>query len=232
LLSSALILAAVPGYGQQSEEAPVSFGVSAGLTFPVLGTGGEIGNGWNVGAGVTWRVRPGLGVRADYLYHRFGVAEGNLTVETLGAPSALQTPDVVAHPQMHVISVGLEYSQAMPQRRASVSVFGGPSLFRQRVKMTLPGGDKLFGPLAAEFCQPRWLGCYASGADWDPIIGIHKSSDLGFNVGAGLTFDAGLTAQVVIEVRYFHVWGPTFSLNGRSVREPGHYLPVTVGLRF
>ena len=232
LLSIALVLAASPVLGQPTPERPVSVSVNAGLTFPVLGTGEQVGNGWNVGLGATIRARAGLGVRFDYLYHRFGSVESSLLVETLGAPSSIQTAGVVVTPQMHTMSVDMVYSRALPQRHASVSVFGGPSLFRQRVKVTLPGGDKLYGPLAADFCHPRWLGCFERGADWDPIIGIRKSNDMGFNVGGAFAFDAGLTAQVVVEVRYFHVSGPEFSRDGRSARKPGHYLPVTVGLRF
>ena len=71
-----------------------------------------------------------------------------------------------------------------------------------------------------------------SGED-DRALGIKKSTDLGFNVGGGVSFDIGLSARLVVEARYFFVEGPPFtSTKGRSTRANASFVPISVGLSF
>lgn len=203
-----------------------SAAVTGGLTIPVGDAREAMGSGWNVGVAGTLQLRGRLGVRADYLYSRFAAATTTWDV-TLGPmlPAFMEVA-VSAKSQMHAGSVDLAWTRPLPGNRRAYLV-AGPTLFHRRAQIT----GTARGEIAA--CEPLWLQCTSEPVGFDRAIGIKTSNDVGFNVGAGFAFRAGLTALLTIEARYFYVAGRRLQgPGGRDVRSSAHFVPISVGLTF
>lgn len=210
-----------------AQERPVALSVSGGATLPLGDARDAMGLGWNVGVAGSVEIASGWEVRADYLYSRFGADTSKWDV-TLGPllPAFVEVT-VRAKSQMHAGSVDVAWTRRMANG-ARVHVMAGPSFFHRRVQITGTGPQ---GDTTA--CEPQWLQCSAGPIGFDRALGIKTSNDLGFNLGAGVAFGAGLNAVVTIEARYFSVRGPLFhGAGGRAVRASAQFVPISVGLRF
>lgn len=218
------LAASVAGAGAQ--ERPFVISVVGGTTGPLGDARDAMGTGWNVGVGGTVFLTHELGIRADYLYSRFGAAEATWQVTFGPWLPALTDVTVSAKTQMHTGSLDLVWSPR--SRGARVYVMAGPSAFRRRVQIsgTGPQGD-------TGACSVQWLQCAPAAVGFDRALGIKKSIDLGFNVGGGVSFDVGLSARLTVEARYFFVEGPPFtSTKGRTTRANASFVPLSIGLSF
>jgi opacity protein-like surface antigen len=227
---SAALLCLVLGVADHpalAQDRPASITVLGGVTTPLSDARDAMGTGWNMGVAGALELRSGLGVRADYQYGRFGAAEKIVDVTLGPLLPAFMGVSVRAKSQMHAGSLDVTWTRATSSG-VRVYVMAGPTLFRRRVQLTATGPQGIVGA-----CEPQWLQCRPEVIGFDRWLGIKESDDLGFNVGAGLAFRAGLTAMIVVEARYFHVSGPSYrSADGRSASASARFLPVSVGLRF
>lgn len=225
-LLSLMLCAAAPAAAQDDLPAG-SVMVAGGLTMPLGAASDAMGAGWNVGVGGTARVAPGIGLRADYLYSRFASATETWNVDFGPFLPAFMEVPVRAKSQMHIGSLDVVWGRRVsPGARAYV--MAGPSLFHRRVQIT---GNGPQGRVTA--CDPQWLQCPSAPLAFDRALGIKTSSDIGFNLGAGIAFRAGLTALLTIEARYFQVRGPSYqATDGRSASGTARFVPVSVGLSF
>jgi opacity protein-like surface antigen len=228
----AVLLAAAAAHGQEAAgpEAPqrrISGGIMAGVALPIGEARDAMGLGWNVGAAGALGITRSVALRLDYLYSRFAARSARWNV-TLGPMlPAFQEVTVEAKSQMHAVSADVVVSRPLAGGRR-VSVMAGPTFFRRRVQIR---GDAAHGETSA--CEPLWLQCQAQGVPYDRALGIKKEDDLGFNVGAGLSFPIGLAAELTVEARYFHLRGPAFrAADGGTTRSSARFLPVSVGLTF
>ena len=67
------------------------------------------------------------------------------------------------------------------------------------------------------------------------MIGSRGGWDFGFNIGGGVGFDLGESAEFYVETRYHYVGGPEIpadAIAGAGGSTSGSYLPITFGFRF
>jgi hypothetical protein len=76
-------------------------------------------------------------------------------------------------------------------------------------------------------CDPWWLVCYPQPVPVERVLGSRSTTDVGMNVGAGLT--AGM---FFAEIRYHFMGGPEFTTSNGSRTANGKFLPLTVGVTF
>jgi hypothetical protein len=86
-------------------------------------------------------------------------------------------------------------------------------------------------------CDPYWYICGTYPIEG--VVGSRGGWDFGFNIGGGVGFGIGETAEFYVESRFHYVMGPEFtspSLPGgaetRSGSANGTYYPLTFGFRF
>ena len=87
-------------------------------------------------------------------------------------------------------------------------------------------------------CDPYWYICGTYPIE--AVLGSRGGWDFGFNIGGGVGFGIGETAEFYIESRMHYVWGPEFTpgaalppgtaSTGGSTN--GTYYPLTFGFRF
>lgn len=224
---AASFLAASPAgaQGLQIQGYPAGAQVGGGAVTPVGTASGPVGFGWDVSVAGDVEFRPGLAIRAGYLYERFGVRE--TTVSSEGERAELR-----ARTQMHVAGVDLVWRHRLPDRAADFYVFGGPLLAYRRVTLTSPAAGSAFDRVSVDVCEPHWLQC-ASTLPFHLVLGIRRSTDLGANAGAGVSVDIGLRARVFAEARFIYIDGPAFrDASGAARSADALFLPLVVGLRF
>ena len=226
LLFVSLALIPLPTLAQTAP--PVSVVFLGGLELPIGETRDAMGTGWNVGVGGSVRLAPDVSVRLDYMYGRFGAASSTWQVALGPMLPAFMDVEVRAKSQMHAGSLDLTWTRALTGG-ARGYIMAGPTLFYRRAQIT----STHTGPNGSTGnCEPFWLQCPPQPLTFDRALGIKTSSDLGFNVGAGIAFRAGLTALVTVEARYFQVRGEFRDAQGRSVSPSARFLPISVGLTF
>jgi opacity protein-like surface antigen len=231
LLFVSLALIPTPALAQTTS--PVSVVFFGGLQLPIGETRDAMGTGWNVGVGGGVRLAPDIGLRLDYMYSRFGAATATWEVALGPMLPAFVEREVRAKSQMHAGSLDVTWGREL-RGGARGYIVAGPTLFYRRTQITTTGTQPppvdVNGPTSA--CEPLWLQCPAQAVTFDRALGIKTSSDLGFNVGAGIAFRAGLTALVTIEARYYQVRREFRDTQGRSVSPSARFLPISVGLTF
>lgn len=221
-----LVAPAARGQGLLIQGYPAGVQVGAGASAPVGEAGGSSGIGWNVGGAGDLEFRPGLAIRIGYLYSRFGAREATVA-------SGDVSGRVRAKTQMHLGAVDLVWKRALPDREATVYLFGGPVIAYRRVTITNRSGTGSPGEAPISFCEPHWLQCAPTAVPYHLALGIRRSTDLGASAGAGMSFDVGLRARLFAEARFVFVDGPTFrDPSGAKRSSDAFYVPVFVGLRF
>jgi hypothetical protein len=104
---------------------------------------------------------------------------------------------------------------------------GGFGAYYRSVSLTTP--DVGF----TTYCDPYWYVCFPEAVEVDRVIGDRSSWDPGINLGGGVTFGLGESAELYVESRWHYIWGPEFTDAAGVVRNAnGQYVPVTFGFRF
>jgi opacity protein-like surface antigen len=220
----ALAVASVlPAAAQDSRPALT---VGAGGTVVLGDARSSFGDGWNVDAGVTFRLTDALGLRVDGLYSRFGSGHLDLALALPATATPSQEGTITAKHQFGAAAFDLVFNHAPAGGRTLLYVMGGPSIFHRRVNLTGTGQGM------ATFCKPLWFQCEPGPVSFDQAIGIRSENDFGVNVGAGVTFEIGLTARMFIEARYMRVFGREFTGPSGPASSSASYFPITAGLRF
>ena len=108
-------------------------------------------------------------------------------------------------------------------------LLAGPGLYRRQTAIT-ELRDYTPGP---SICDP-WLQVCAPGpVPAEDILGSRSSTDLGFNLGAGVDVPIRGRVAAFFEIRWRFVWGDTYALpGGGGQRANSHYFPMTLGVRF
>jgi len=218
-VASVSLLRAAPAGAQDRK--PVNIVIGAGVTVPQAEVRERFGNGYNLTAGIVFNIKPYLGLRVDYLYNGFPRQQVILPGET-------PTPvDLKHNMQAGLFDVVV---RVMPRRSLlGVYVLGGPGVYSRRVSLSTPGTGTLPG-----FCDPYSFVCYPPiEVPVEDVKGANRTTDIGFNVGGGLAIRPGGGIVVLVEARYHYMSGPAFTLpDGTTQQAKGHYVPITVGLRF
>ena len=78
------------------------------------------------------------------------------------------------------------------------------------------------GTYSGAGCDPWVWWCDAGLAAGDAVAESQSTTDLGFNLGVGITFDVGLSSEVYLEARYHRIGGD----------ETTELLPLVLGYRW
>ena len=218
----ALLLVLTPS--ASSAQKTVHVNIGGGPTFNAGDLGDHFGNGWGPAIGVTFDVKPNFAFQFEYAYRWFDIKDD--------APFFGATRFSANH-STHQLDFNL-IASATPTGSAIRPYFVfGPGMYYRSVEITEYVGSGII-------CDPYWYICGTYPIT--DVIGSRGGWDFGFNVGGGVGFGIGETAEFFIEMRYHHVLGPdivsatplpsgtTTSSSGGSSN--GSYSPLTFGFRF
>jgi len=182
LAALALALAS-PAWAQY--ERPV-FRVGGGPILPAGAITERFETGWQLTGGVGWKlVRQTLAMRFDYAYSRERLVSG-----------ALSAGFVNGEHQVHALEADLEWN-ATPGSPAAVRLLVGPGVYLQRTAITNLR-DYTPGP---PICDPWLQVCEPGPVAPGEILGSRSSTDLGFNLGAGVDIPIRGRVAGFIEIR-------------------------------
>jgi hypothetical protein len=227
-----VLIVAAPTWAQDDRKVGVNFG--AGWAFPTSGFKDSFNTGWNGGLGLTFNVKPGIGIQAEYMYDWMGGPDR--TIGLSPTPVAVGTGSGIleSNHHMHTGTFNIVYTpMAATQRDRLIGgyLLAGPGVYHRTVQITSPSVGY------TTFCDPYWYVCYPTLVEVDRIVGDRSSTDFGMNFGGGITF--GHDAKFYVEMRYHYVWGPDVSKVNPLSTEPttssstsASYFPLTFGFRW
>lgn len=222
-LATALMVA-VPAFAQDK---PVEFNVGFGVTYPSSDLKNDFNAGWNGDFGVTFFVKPTIGLQAEYGYHHMNGPERTFPDLTPGSNGSVL---IESNHHMHIGTFNLV---VRPHTSGAVGgyVLVGPGVYHRTIQLTTPSVGFI------TVCDPYWLVCYPTAVSVDAVVGDRSSTDFGMNFGGGLTF--GHESKLYVEFRYHYVWGPKIGPTATPAASSSgtystslQYFPITFGFRF
>ena len=215
ILLGAALLVATPGVA--SAQRRVHFNVGGGPTFIASDLGDIFSTGWGPAVGVTFDVTDRVGIQFEYAFRRFHAE--NYIDSFLGAYTGYHDTNQLAF--------NLMFNLTPADSSVRVYVAGGPGAYYRRATVTEYIGSGIV-------CDPYWYVC--GSYPITDIVGSRDSWDFGFNVGGGVGFKIGETAEFTIESRFHWVKGPEITPISGAPATPGkadgYYIPLTFGFRF
>lgn len=196
----------------QAQDRPLTVFVAGAVTAPLSGTADHFTPGFGAAAGVVWNLTDQAGVRLDYSWS---------TLQPKTADAATIAPvrlDVGANVQYATAAFVFQG----PPGRTRLYILGGGGVYRRAV--TLSGGLQT---LVSAVCNPWWFVCETNAVAADRIVGTHATTNLGVNIGVGLT-----VGPAFAEVRYHYASGPTYDTFTGQVPATGKFFPLFAGIRF
>jgi len=219
-------LAAVTPAHAQSDK-PVWVNLGGSVTVPSGEVGDRFGTGGAFNFGVIFQpLSSPAGFQVEYQYHKLAGKETTIPTVDPFVDVVTGSALIESHHDMHAINFNGLFQ---PSGDASVKPYGigGFGITYRTVSLTTP--DVGF----TTWCDPYWYVCYPVAVEVDQIIGDRSSWDPSFNVGAGVTFRMGDSAQFYVEARWQYVWGPEFTdRDGATQNANSQYFPITFGFRF
>jgi opacity protein-like surface antigen len=197
---------------------PPRFQVGGGAIVPAGAITDRFETGWQLAGGVGWKlVHETLAIRLDYDYSRERLIGG-----------ALSAGFVNGEHQIHSLEADLEWT-VTPGSPDPVYLLAGPGVYLQQTSITNLR-DYTPGP---PICVPWLQVCSPGPVSPEEILGSRSSTNLGFNLGAGVDIPIHGRVAAFVEVRWRFVWGSAYGLPGGSEhRATGNYFPLTLGVRF
>jgi opacity protein-like surface antigen len=217
-----LVLAPSPGSAQDTKKVHVNFG--GGPTFNAADLGDHFANGWGPAVGVTFDIKPKIAFQFEYAYRWFDIKDD---------VPVFEATRFSANHSTHQLAFNLIGSLTPTGSTIRPYVTGGPGMYYRSVEITEYVGSGVI-------CDPYWYVCGTYPIE--DVVGSRGGWDFGYNIGGGVGFGIGETAEFFIEMRYHHVLGPdivsatplpantTTSSSGGSSN--GSYYPLTFGFRF
>jgi opacity protein-like surface antigen len=228
-LATAALLAGVQllPLSASAQDKPVTFNLGAGPFWPSGEVGDRFDTGFTIPVGITANLTDTVGLQFEYMFARMNGPSATLSgTNDNGVPASIQLD---TNHYMHTGTFNVVVGEQRA-RGAGGYAIGGLGFYRRSVQLTTPSVG------FATVCDPWWWVCFPVAVPVTQIIGTRSSTDLGFNVGGGVTF-----GNFYAEVRYHYVRGPEFAVPAQlplpggqtgNVRATGHYLPVNFGVRF
>jgi opacity protein-like surface antigen len=221
----ATLAIATPARAQMDDKL-VHVNIGGGFTTPVGTLKDEFSTGGNFVLGVSIDPKKTVGFQVEYGYNN--LAGKDRTLQGVANPGDIvNTPVLIqSHSTMHYIDFN---GVARTGAKGPVNAYGigGLGAYYRSVNLTTPSVGY------ATVCDPYWYVCYPAMVPVDKIVGDRTSWDMGINLGGGVTFALGESAQFYVESRWHYIWGPQFTdAAGNSQKANGQYFPVTFGFRF
>ncbi len=215
----ALLLAFTPSIASAQKKVHVNFG--GGPTFIAGDLGEHFGTGWGPAIGVTFDASDRIAFQFEYAYRYFDIKDD--------APFFGATRFSANH-QTHQLDFNFVASFTPTGAAVRPYIIVGPGMYNRKVEITEYVGNGII-------CDPFWYVCGAY-----PITGVVGSRggwDFGYNIGGGVGFSIGETAEFYVEMRYHQVFGPEITPTGTvpgitqtGGSADGTYYPLTFGIRF
>jgi opacity protein-like surface antigen len=227
----ALVIAAVPAAAQDPDK-KININFGGGYTFAASEVRNYLGDGYNVSLGLTFNLKPKVGVQIEYGFNGLGAKEVNLPVSgDPGGSNAVAKP-FYADMNMQFVDFNLVLRGNMSGKVVPYAVAGVGYYYRP-AKVTTPATGYVPG-----FCNPYWYYCYPGGwVSYDKIVGSRSSSDVGIDIGGGVNFKVSDAVSLYFEAKYHYIWGPSYNVKDNAGKEytgqaNGQFLPFVIGIRF
>jgi len=218
------LIAATPARAQDDKLVHVNIG--GGFTSPLSDIKDEFGTGGNFVIGVEINPKPTVGFQVEYSYNKLGGKDR--TIDVCPTPTPCINPTLFeSHHNMQYIDFNGVARMGGDSKVKGYGI-GGIGAYYRAVSVTTPGVGY------TTICDPWWYVCYPALVPVDQVVGDRNSWDMGINLGGGVTFALGESAQFYVETRWHYIWGPEINnpATGVSQKANGQYLPVTFGFRF
>lgn len=206
-----------------AQEKKVHFTFGGGPTFVGGDLGNKFGNGWGPALGVTVDANPRLGFQFEYAHRWFDV----------GDDLRINATRFSANHKTHQVDFNLVATLTRPGSPLRAYLVAGPGAYHRKVEITEYVGTGVI-------CDPYYYVCGVYPVD--AIIGSRGGWDFGFNVGGGVGFPVGESAEFYVEPRFHYVLGPDITAEPTATPLPtlpstggstnGYYYPLTLGFRF
>ena len=205
----AVLLASSAWAGRPDKNWKSWFGHFAGGYSSVTGDASSVvDNGWNLNGGATyWPESWPIGIDLELGYNDLGIKS-----ETLASLDGVDSANFTAWSMTADAMWG-------PKPGGTVNVYLAGGLGVYRVNASL-GEDAIFNGI---ICDPWYLWCYPGLIPGTKVLFDETQTKMGFNFGAGITFEVGLGSQIYIEAKYHRVETDPAALE---------YIPVVVGYRW
>ena len=227
----ALVLAAVPA-GAQVNEKKINVNFGGGYTFAMSDVSNYLGNGYNASLGITFNFNKKVGLQVEYGYNGLGKREVDFPVcDVVNCASPVNKP-FYASMNMQYVDFNLVLRGNTSGKNVPYLVVGAGYYYRP-AEVTTPATGYVPG-----YCSPYWYWCYPGGwVAYDKIVGKRSSSDVGIDVGGGVSFSLGDSAAIYVEARYHYIWGPSYDVTDAAGKHytgtaNGQFLPIVIGIRF
>jgi opacity protein-like surface antigen len=226
---AAILMTAIPASAQVDEK-KVNVNVGAGYTFALSDVRTYLGDGWNLGLGLTFNLNPKVGLQVEYGYTDLG--NKDFIIPVAGTPGGATTNQTfTAHGPMHNLDFNLVFKPAGGKgAKASPYIVAGGGYYHRSIEVTTPAVGYV-PPL----CNPWYYVCYPGGfVPVDKVVGHRSSDDFGIDVGGGVDVKINDSAMLFFELRYHYIPGKevTDASGVSHGKANGHFLPFTVGIRF
>lgn len=214
----ALLLAFTSGVSS-AQDRQVHVNIGGGPTAVVGELADRFDAGWGPAVGVTFDATERVGVQFEYAFRSFAIPDE--------ADFALGLLD--ASHQTHQLAFNVVANLTPPDSEIRAYLSTGPGMYYRKVEITRYVGSGVI-------CDPYLYVCGTYPVE--AVLGSRGGWDFGFNVGGGIAFSLGESAEFYIESRYHYVWGPevvspTPLLTGQNGGTTnGQYAPLTFGFRF
>ena len=213
ICSLAVMLATSTWAGRPDKSWKSWFGHFAGGYTSVLGTelgeaGSVVEDGWNLNGGATyWPESWPVGLDLELAYNDLGIKsealQGLEGVDSATFTVWSTTADVMWGPK--------------PGGTVNVYLMGGVGVYRSRGTL---GENVIFNGI---ICNPWYPWCYPGLIPGTRVLADESQTKLGYNFGAGITFEVGLGSQIYIEAKYHRAETDPVKLE---------YIPVVLGYRW
>lgn len=225
LVVASLLLSA-PSLGAQESKFHVIVG--GGYTAVVSDVRDSVADGLNLSFGLLFDITDSVGIEAEYSFH--GLGQKQLLIPVAVTPIEPAVPaEFFSETNLHYVDVNVIVAPKLSVKGVPYVIAGG-GVYHRPVTVTTPTVGYVPG-----YCNPYWYICVpGETVPVNTIIGNRSSTDLGMNVGGGMSFVLGESATMYVEARYHYVWGPEVRnpVTGESLRANAKLLPVIVGFRF
>jgi opacity protein-like surface antigen len=228
LLTLMVLVVAGPAMAQDPDKR-ATFNFGGGYTFSVSEVREHLGDGYNFHLGVGIKINDKLTFQPEYSFN--GLGEKLVTIPPgVVPPGQTQVNNIYGSMNMQWGAFNLVVGPKAEAGKARPYLVVGPGVYYRKVEATTPGVGYI-----PPYCSPWWYWCYPGGlVPVDKILGSASMTNLGINVGGGVSFPVGDSASIYFEARYHYIWGSELTdSSGKSYgKATGQFFPITAGIRF
>jgi opacity protein-like surface antigen len=193
---------------------PVQWHFNAGYSLTNGTTSDYLDDGWIVGGGVTWNLRPDspFALRGDLTYSRYDATQELINLaESAGSEVRIDDGDG----SIWGLTVNGVYNIPFNARFRGYLTAGIGGYYR-KVELTQTA------LISGIYCDPWWGFCYPALVAGDVIVQDQTTTKFGWNAGLGVEFPMGGGGAIFIDARYQRI----------ETQEPTEFIPIQIGYRF